>query len=362
MGKHLFGRKLKYEENFKTDLSVKLFIEFTTVVIEEELKWDIVYTDETSIEAKTMSKNSFVRADPNYLGEKIIITMNESGTINVMSRSMNVPGMWDMGRNHKWVTEYIIHFKNFLNKLTDDQIVALKKSIKEKKRDDVYIVPSILTQPITTRAPSSLLPIVGGAVIAIIVAGLLAYISSIMFVYILWGMIFGIVFAFTFAKFIQSGKYTEIKNLKIIGATSILLLYFFNQYFQYLIVINEHNLIELGFMEFIRLRLEHGFTLQRGDLRINYGSIGLILSWIFQIGFTYFIFLYRLTTAVMVSQVGKIPPDVIDFILNYLNEGKSEDYIRIELTKRGWKKKEDQNLAFKAVDATITAQQIIRQG
>ncbi len=64
----------------------------------------------------------------------------------------------------------------------------------------------------------------------------------------------------------------------------------------------------------------------------------------------------------MVSQVGKIPPDVIYFILNYLNEGKSEDYIRIELTKRGWGKKEDQNLAFKAVDAAITAQQIIIQG
>lgn len=362
MGKHLFGWKLKYEENFKTDLSVKLFIEFTAVVIEEELHWDIVYTDETSIEAKTMSKNSFVRADPNYLGEQIIITMNESGTINVMSRSMNVPGMWDMGRNHKWVTEYIIHFKNFLNKLTDDQIVALKESIKEKKMDDVYIVPSILTQPIITRAPSSLLPIVGGAVIAIIVAGLLAFISSIMFAYIVWGMIAGFVFAFAYEKIIQLSKYIEVKNLKIIGAMSILLLYCLSQYFMYQIAIYEHDLTELGFMEFIRLRLEQGATSQVGDLNINYGSVELIISWIFQIGFTYFIFLYRLPTAVMVSQVGKIPPDVIDFILNYLNEGKSEDYIRIELTKRGWGKKEDQNLAFKAVDAAITAQQIIRQG
>jgi len=78
MGKHLFGWKLKYEENFKTDLPAKPFIKFALIVIEEELQWDIVYTDETSIEAKTMSKNSFVRVYPNYLGEKLLLpSMNQ---------------------------------------------------------------------------------------------------------------------------------------------------------------------------------------------------------------------------------------------------------------------------------------------
>ena len=140
MGKHLFGWKLKYEENFKTDLPAKPFINFATIVVEEELQWDIVYTDETSIEAKTMSKNSFVRADPNYHGEKITITINESSTINVLSRSMNVPGMWDMGRNHKRVMAFIIHFKNLLNEKTDEQIKALKEKIKEKEREEFYII------------------------------------------------------------------------------------------------------------------------------------------------------------------------------------------------------------------------------
>jgi len=94
-----------------------------------------------------------------------------------------------------------------------------------------------------------------------------------------------------------------MKNLKIIGATSILILYFFNQYFHYLIVINEHNLTELGFIEFIRLRLEQGFTFQRGGRTINFGSIGVIISWIFQIGFTYLIFHYRVIPAVLVFQI-----------------------------------------------------------
>lgn len=362
MGKHQFGWKLKYEENFKTDLSAKLFIEFTTAVIEEELQWDIVYTDETSVEAKAMSKNSFVKADPDFLGEIIAITLNETGTVNVLSRSMNVPGMWDMGRNHKWVTEYISHFKDFINNLTDEQTKILGKIIDEKEREEAYIVPATLTRPGTIRIPSPYVPIIGGVSMAIILAGIIAFISSIIFVEILWGMIFGIVFAFTFEKFIQISKYTEIKNLKIIGATSILLLYFLNQYFQYLIEINEHNLTDSGFMEFIRLRLERGFTSQRGDLTTNFGAIGLIASWLFQIGFTYFIFLNRLIPAVINTQVERIPTDVMDFIINYLNNEKNDDFIRTELTTRGWTKREDQDLAFKAVDAAITAQQIIRQG
>jgi len=52
---------------------------------------------------------------------------------------MNVPGMWDMGRNHKRVMAFIIHFKNLLNEKTDEQIKALKEKIKEKERKEVYI-------------------------------------------------------------------------------------------------------------------------------------------------------------------------------------------------------------------------------
>jgi len=66
--------------------------------------------------------------------------------------------------------------------------------------------------------------------------------------------------------------------------------------------------------------------------------------------------------AVLVFQIGKVPTEVMDFILNYLNEEKSEDFIRVELTKKGWTKKEDQDLAFKAVDAAISVQQINREG
>ena len=362
MGKHQFGWKLKYEENFKTDLSAKLFIEFTTAVIKEELQWDIVYTDEISIEAKAMSKSSFVKADPNYLGEKIVITINETGRINVLSRSINVPGMWDMGRNHNWVTDFIIHFKRILKKLTEEQINVIKESIKERESKEIYIVPATLPPPSRTRIPSPYIPIIGGAAIALILASILAIIPSIIFGDILWGLMAGIVFAYAFEKIITLSNYSEIMILKIVGAGSILLLFSLNQYFQYLIFINEHILTKFSFMDFIRLRLEQGFTSQRGDLTTNYGSIGLIFSWIVQMGFTYMILLYRMIPAVLISQVGKIPAEVTDFILNYLDEGKSEDYTRAELKTRGWTEKVDQELAFKAADAAILAQQIIRQG
>ena len=354
MAKHLFGWNLRYEEDFQPDLPAKTFIELAARIIEEKLKWDTVHIDERSIEAKARSTNFLIGLDSNYSGEKITITFSEAGTVNVISKSINVPAMWDMGRNYLRVTGFINHFQEVSDQMTPGQIKEF-----EDKTEEVYNLPENLPPPIERGNPNISLTIIGAISIALILAAILAFASSRLYIFLLFEAGVGFALSLAFSQLVKLSRYTKIRNIQITGIIGILILYFFNQYFQYWITMGGNN-IELGFLEFIRSRLEVGFTIQRGGNRINLGPIGLIGSWVFQVGFTYLIFHLRVIPAVMAFQIEKIPTEVIEFILNYLNEEKSEEYIRDQLAKKGWSDKEDQDSAFDAVDSFISIHQMRR--
>ncbi len=58
-----------------------------------------------------------------------------------------------------------------------------------------------------------------------------------------------------------------------------------SQFTQYQLIVSENNISDLGFFEFIKIRIENGLTIKS----LNTGWIGFCLSWIFQIVFPYFL-------------------------------------------------------------------------
>lgn len=127
--------------------------------------------------------------------------------------------------------------------------------------------------------------------------------------------------------------------------TSICVVFIGNQIFQYDIILTENNLERIGFFEFLKLRLEKGLTIK--DL--NVGSIGLIISWIIQLGFS-FAFGYVSLTRFLISYVVKrIPTEVIDFAFFHFLKDKDEHQVRSELSSLGWSDEQHQNEVLEAI-------------
>ena len=230
----------------------------------------------------------------------------------------------------------------------------------EEKRDEDYVTPKSLPPPIKVGKPNPFLGLLGALALALILAAILAFASSKLYIILLFEAGIGFAFSFAFVQLAKLSRYIKINNLAIIAVISIVILYFFNQFFQFLITTNGNNL-EISFLEFIRSKLEGGFTIQRGGNNINLGPIGLVISWVFQVGFTYLIFHLRAIPALLAFQVERVPNEVLEFTLNYFNEEKSEDFIRAELALRGWSERENQERAFDAVYAFVSIHQMRRE-
>ncbi|MEG0187812.1 MAG: hypothetical protein RR668_04050, partial [Algoriella sp.] len=82
----------------------------------------------------------------------------------------------------------------------------------------------------------------------------------------------------------------------------------------------------------MKIKLEQGLIIKS----LNVGSIGLIISWILQLGLT-FIFGYLNLTRFLISYVVKrIPTEVIDFAFFHFIKGKTEQQVRAELASLNW--------------------------
>ncbi len=77
----------------------------------------------------------------------------------------------------------------------------------------------------------------------------------------------------------------------------------------------------IGFIEFIKLRLDAGLTIKS----LNTGWIGLLISWIFQLGFTYLIGMLRLISSLTNYQLERVPMPVVDFAFYHFVKEKTED-------------------------------------
>lgn len=345
--KHSFNWTPKFEEEFRTNLNKIVFVPIVVKTF-EKLGWDLVFQDETSAEAKR-------KGDWNRWTEKICV-IYEYGKVKVKSVSLGSE-MWDNGRNSKRVKLFIYTFQQTEKEYDRVALAELEKAVERKNSWEDYDIPESLPQPKERKKPQLWIPIVGGLIAALLLGFIVAFLS-LKGIYIIGLFEVGVAFAISFVLkyLIKSSNYTNYNNLNYLLIGMVIIVYVSNQYFQYQIILHENNYQPIGFLGFIKLKLEAGLTINS----LNTGWIGLAISWIFQLGFTYAIGLLRLMSNLTSYQLERVPIEVVDFAFYHFVKKKTEDQVRIELSKMGWTEEQDQDEVFESIGAVQGATELNR--
>jgi hypothetical protein len=348
--KHSFGWTPKFEEEFRTNLSEKTFILVAEKAI-EKLNWDIVYKDENNIEAKRKETNFGL----DKWTESITISYKHGKTI-VKSESLGNE-MWDNGRNSKRVKLFIHAFKETEKSFDKESLEKLEIEAERKNNWDDYVIPEVLPKPNEIKKANFVIPLIGGFIVSIILAIILAKLSvSGIYIIGLFEFLVAIAIGFSLKYLIKFSNFTDFLKLKYLLIGMIILIYVLNQYFQYEIILRENNYDRIGFFEFIKLRFEQGLTIKK----LNTGWIGLIISWCLQIVITYFVGVLKLITGITSYQLERVPVEVVDFAFYNFVKDKTEDEVRKELSSKGWSEKQNQDEVFEAIEAIHGANEMNR--
>lgn len=348
--KHSFGWTPKFEEEFRTSLNEKVFIPIAEKTI-EKLNWDLVYKNDKSIEAKRKESTLGIEK----WTEAISINYTH-GNVSVKSESLGNE-IWDNGRNSKRVKLFIHAFKETEKSFDRESLEKLEIEIDKKNNWDDYVIPESLPKPNESKKPNFTIPLIGGFLVSIVLAFILAKVSvSGIYIIGLFEFLVAMVIAFSLKHLIKISNFTEFKKLQQILIGTIILTYLLNQYFQYEIILSENNYERIGFFEFIKLRLEEGLTIKK----LNTGWIGLIISWILQLVITYYVALLRLISDITSYQLERVPTEVVDFAFYNFVKEKTEDEVRNELFNKGWIEKQNQDEVFEAIGAINGATEINR--
>tara|TARA_A100000171_G_scaffold28924_1_gene27008 strand:+ start:4713 stop:5798 length:1086 start_codon:yes stop_codon:yes gene_type:complete len=344
---HRFGLTPKFKEYTKTNLKKRLFVAIAVKAF-EKLHWDIVFQDETSVEAKR--KGSWDRWT-----EKITATF-EYGKVTVESISLGNE-MWDNGRNSKRVRLFIHAFELTEKELDKGALEELENELDREDNWDNYVLPESLPAPPKQLNPQLVFPMVGGIVISLITGFIIAFLTY-QSTYFIGAFEVGaaLLIAFSFKYLIRLGNYTNFQILQYILGGVVLLTYISNQYFYFELIWNTNNYEPISFLEFIKLRIKAGLEIKSLDT----GWIGLVISWIFQLGITYIIVYLRVISSLTVYLLERVPIEVSEFTLFHLIKGKSEDHVRLELTKMGWGTQQSQNEALESIAGMQNAQELDR--
>jgi hypothetical protein len=345
--KHSFGWNPNYQEEFKTDLNKTIFFPITKEVI-EKLNWEMVYEDESSIEAR---KN----AEGFHWGQKITISY-QLGKIKINSKSIQAP-FYDFGRNSKRVKLFVHAFKELEKEYDKGALDELEEKVNRANNWDDYEIPHTLPQPKKQVEPKFWTTIVGGIALSILLGFIVAFLT-VKFTYVIgiYEVAVGVLIGLGFKYLIKLSNYTNFDRLNHILIGVVVIAYFLNQYFLYGLIMSENNIEPIGFLNFIQLRFQEGLTIKS----MNIGWIGLVISWLFQIGFTYGVAYIQLASHLTQYQLEKIPMEVVNFAFYHFVKGKDENEVRQELSKMGWSKEEDQNDVFESIGAIQEMQELNR--
>lgn len=348
--KHSVNFSPKYKEEFRTSVNNILFVAIAEKTI-EKLGWDLVYKDENNIEAKRKEKNLGIERwteiiSANYVYGKVVVKSESLGN-----------EMWDLGRNSKRVKLFIYAFEETLKTFDRKSLNELEKEIVKKNNWDDYIIPETLPQPNQPKEPNFAIPIFGGLIISLILGFLIAFISvKGLYIMFLFEFLVATVIAFAMKYFIKFSNFTDFNKLQYLLAGIIFLTYLSNQYFQYEIILNENSFERIGFWEFLKLRFSQGLTIKN----INTGWIGLTISWILQLGLTGLFVYLKIVSILTKYAIERVPIEVLDFAYYHFVKDKTEEEVRNELTKKGWKNKINQDEVFEAIGGLQSAIELDR--
>ncbi len=347
-GKHSFRFTPKYQESFSVRLKSRIFVEIAIKTI-EALDWDLVYQDDKQLEAKR-------KGDFRSWSHGITIKIDTFGNVEVKSVSLGNE-MWDMGSNSKRVKLFIYAFNETLKTFDESQLSEIEMEIEKKDNYDDYKIPESLPSPKKYSKPNIFIPIIGISLMSVLIAYIIALLSlEGLYVIGLFEIAVGFILGISFMFLMKLGNYTDWKKINYILIVSIILVYMLNQYFQYKLILSRNNYAPIGLLAFMKLKLECGLILKS----TNVGSIGLIISWIVQLGLTYLIGYMRTMSALLKIKIKRVPIEVVDFVMYHSLQGKKEISLRQELSNMGWKTELEQNMVFEAIDAIYTGLQLNR--
>ncbi len=348
--KHSFKYKPDFTESFKTDLKDNQIIPLIIEVF-EKLEWPIVFRDNKSVEAKC-------QGDFSKLAGKLTVKKINSNRIDVNSKSLE-GNFFDFGKNSKRTGLFIALFKKLATEYKESgKLTELESEFEKQNSWADYEIPSELPKPKEFGEPNLIFSIVGGLIIAILFGLLIAFLT-VKFTYFIgvYELGIGIGIGYLFGQVLKKSNYIKFRPIQIIIGGMMILMFLTNLFTKYQLIIAENNISELGFFEFIKLRIEGGLTIK--DL--NTGWIGLTLSWIFQIVFPFFLAQAKVAGITMNYMIEKIPEKVLEYTIYLFDIGKQESEVRAELSQKGWNKKSDQDEIFEALGAINGFQQNNRE-
>lgn len=346
---HKFGVTPKYETEFSTNLTADEFVAIAQKTI-EALGWNLVYKDDKTIEAKRRDDN-----DDGKWTEAVTSTI-EDGRIKITSVSLSNE-IWDLGRNSKRVKLFVYAFNEIEKTFNKEDLKALVKETEARDNWDDYVIPHTLPQPVKLVEPKFYIAVAGGVVLSIVLALLLAKILiSGVYIIGIFEFVVGLAIGFAFKYLIKISNYTNFDKLQYLLMLVIGLTYLLNQYFQYELVLLQNYYYNFSFIDFIKLRLEQGLTIKE----LNTGWIGLVISWILQLVLTYYTATMAVIKNVIEFQLGRVPPEVVDFAAYHFIKNKTEEQVRKELALKGWTETQHQDEVMEALSALQTSNELAR--
>lgn len=347
--KHSFRFTPKYQEDFSVKIKPRISVEIALKAF-EALGWDIVYHDDIQVEAKRMG--GFDKWT-----NKIIVQADSLGKVLVKSESLGSE-MWDAGGNSKRVKLFIYAFNDILNEYDIEKLTELEKEIEKKDNMDDYVIPETLPAPKKYRKPQIIIPIVGILILSLGLAYIIALLSlEGLYVIGLYEVVVGITLGFSLKLLIKLGNIADWTKIRFVLAGGIILVFLMNQVFQYQVILTRNHFEPIGFFAFMELRFEQGLIVRGVDV----GSIGLVISWIVQIGLSYIVGYMRTISAIVKISIERVPMEVIDFAIYHFVKGKNEQQVKLELSKMGWKTDLEHKMVFDAIGG-IQGGQILNRG
>lgn len=336
-----------YSASFKSNIEIERFNLISQKAI-EQLGWELLYEEYGLIEGKASGDYA------NHFPAVFRITF-EDEQITILSKSAK-GSIWDLGRNSKRVNAFFETFQKIRSEVTDEEIESIKdaKQAEEAVEDFDFSKP---LPPPTSKEPQIAIPLIGGLLFSVLIGYTLAFITyHAIYIIGLFELGVGFLLGITLGFLLRKSNFTHFQHLNFILIGITILAYVFNQYFLFQNICAESGCLDRGFVSFIQLRLENGLVLED----IDTGWIGLVLSWAFQVWFTYLIAKHLMTRAVLSHSLDRIPQEVIDFSVFHFLKYQDSDELKSALEEKGWKEERHQEEAHEAVNAVFIANQMRR--
>ncbi len=344
-----FGLPPVYEESGSTSLSPSVFVH-EVVEVFGELGWNVVYQDDRCAEAKR----------PNGRGrwtEKVSVAL-DGGVVSAKSRSLG-RGVYDFGRNSLRV-KLLLHVLALREeRLGVAEREAIEQAVERERSWADYRIPSWLPAPPSTLPSKPLLPLLGGLAFALVAALVLGYISlSDYYVLGLMEWLVGLGLGLTVGRCIRPSNFLNLYGLRGMVTASVVAVYLGRLYVGYRLVLGGAPVSEFGFGEYMDMLLEGGLVIRS----LHLGTLGLLLSWVFQLVFTQYIAMSYVESRRMDRYLELVPEEVLDLVLYLMHREMDEGGIRAELSRLGWSERGDQDLALGAVSVMQEVMEAMREG